>query len=335
MGRTVQEDLGSAEGDRDVAVPKGRRSFRWLLKLTVSALLLTWVIGRADLSEVAQALTAADFRLVGLALALNAVGWVISVTRWRVLLGAKNVRTSFIHLLRSYLSAIFFNNLLPSTIGGDTLRVYESWALGAGRAGAIAVIGVDRLLGVLALLILALVALFMAPSVVTELPLLPLWLGGAAGALFVLATLLLASTRSISGLRRHMADLMPRRLGRVVSSLSGAFRELQQTPRATAAAVGLSFLLQLNVIGHYFLLALALNLDVAPADFAVIVPLALAVMAVPISVNAIGLRESAFTFFLGLLGVSSSQALALAWLAFGLVLVQGAIGGVVYALRRT
>ena len=52
------------------------------------------------------------------------------------------------------------------------------------------------------------------------------------------------------------------------------------------------------------------------------------------SVNAIGIRENVFAFFLGLFGVSLGDALAFAWLAFALVLVQGVAGGVVYAFRR-
>lgn len=318
----------------DAGHDEGGGAASTLLKLFVSAGLLAWVVGRADLSEVVQALRVADLRFVGLALGLNAVGWTISVMRWRILLETKGVRPSFGQLLKSYLSAIFFNNLLPSTVGGDTLRVYDSWRFGAGRAGAVAVIGVDRLLGILALLSLAILAFLLTPTVVSELPLLSLWLGAGAGGLLLISIFLLAPTTVISRLRSRLGNILPGRFRATGARASNAFRELRESPRATARALGLSFMLQLNVILHFFFIALALGLDVPLPGFVLVIPLALAVMAIPISVNAIGLRESAFSFFLGILGVSAAQALAFAWIAFGLVLVQGVIGGVVYALRR-
>lgn len=57
-------------------------------------------------------------------------------------------------------------------------------------------------------------------------------------------------------------------------------------------------------------------------------------MMLPVSANAIGLREGAFVFFFSSYGVSTERAGAFAWLAYGTVLLLGLVGGVVYALRR-
>lgn len=329
-----EPQLAEPDASPELQARRTTRRVPWLLRLVVSILLLAWVLARADLSEVAGALRVADFRLVGLAFCLHAVGWVISVTRWRVLLATKGVRTSFGRLLKSYLSAIFFNNLLPSTVGGDSLRVYDSWRFGAGKAGALAVVGVDRMLGVLALMALAVLALFLAPATVAEVPSLPLWLAAGAGGLLLVTALLLAPTGAAPAVRSRLSSHLPSALRGMVARASRPFQDLRDSPRATTGALALSFLLQLNVILQFFLIARALDLAVPLMGFVLVIPLALAVMAIPISVNAIGLRESAFTFFLGILGVSTDQALAFAWIAFGLVLAQGVIGGVVYALSR-
>ena len=57
-------------------------------------------------------------------------------------------------------------------------------------------------------------------------------------------------------------------------------------------------------------------------------------MMLPISINGIGLRESVFVFFFSAFGVVKYQAIAFAWLAYGLVILQGLLGGIVYALRK-
>ena len=310
-----------------------RRGASWALKLLVSIGLIAWILSRADLGEVGQALFGADLRFVAAALALNVVGWSISIGRWRILLKARDVVVSPLQMLQAYLSAIFFNNLLPSTVGGDSFRMYESWRWGAGKAGAVAVVGVDRLMGILVLLAFALGALLLAPKIVEELPYLPLWLGGGALGILGLAGLGLLP---IPGVRRWIeerAQFLPDFVVRPLKDFGGALQSFRDQPRALWGALGLSALLQLNVIVHFYLIALSLSLDLSFAAFFLVIPIVLALMAIPISVNAIGIRENAFVFFLGLLGVGLGDALAFAWIGFGLVLLQGALGGIVYAVR--
>mgnify|MGYP001025036627 FL=1 len=310
-----------------------RRGAGWLIKLVVSGLLIAWVVGRADLAQVLAALKSAKPGYVVVAALTYPVGWTISITRWRLLLGAMRTRVPLSQVVQSYLSAIFVNNLLPSTVGGDALRIYDSWRWGAGKAGAVAVIAVDRLMGVFVLLAFAVGAMTLAPHVIEELPLLPLWMGMSAAALVGLAG---AAFLPIPGVRAWAAGQMrrlPPVLHRPVLRFAEALRGFRDDPKVLLRALGLSVMLQLNVILHYVLLAKALSLPVQTSAFFLIIPISLAIMTIPITVNAIGLRENVFAFFLGMFGVPVSTALAFSWLAFGLVLLQGSVGGVVYALR--
>lgn len=328
---------GSSEPSEDAGSSGSsgkRRGALGALKLLVSVGLVVWILSRADLAEVGAALVGADLRLVAAAFALNVVGWCISITRWRLLLRARDVVVSPFRMLQAYLSAVFFNNLLPSTVGGDSLRMYESWRWGAGKAGAVAVVGVDRLMGILVLLSFAVVALFLAPQIVEELPFLPLWLGGGALGILGLAGLGLLPVPGVRRWLQKRLHLLPDPVVRPLRGFGGALQSFRDRPRALWGALGLSALLQLNVLVHFYLIALSLSLDLSFVAFFLVIPIVLALMAIPISVNAIGIRENAFVFFLGLFGVGLGDALAFAWVGFGLVLLQGALGGIVYALRR-
>ena len=63
-------------------------------------------------------------------------------------------------------------------------------------------------------------------------------------------------------------------------------------------------------------------------------PLATVLLLFPVSINGIGAREAVFVFFLARYGIPTPEAIAFSWIAYGLVLVFGLAGGIVYALRR-
>ncbi len=309
----------------------------WLLavKAAVSAALIAWILRGTHLSEVFAALATADRRFVAVAFSLCFVGYFLSASRWRVLLGAQGVRAPLGYLVQSFMVSLFLNNLLPSTVGGDTIRVYDSWRVGGSKAGAVAVILLDRFIGLCTLMLFALGALVLAhghPAV--RIPLLPVWVGvGSAGMLAVLWMIFSPPQRLVDWLDRWRWPVL-RPVQRLVDRMLQAFLSVRGRRDALAAALGLSFLLQTNVVVHYYFIARALGFPVPFAAFFWIVPLAILVMMIPVSINAIGLRESAFAFFLAGFGVSRAEAVAFAWIAYGFVIIQGLLGGIVYALRK-
>ena len=110
------------------------------LRLAVSAALVAWILHRTPFQEVGAAFRSADLRFVLLALGLQLLDTLVSVRRWRLLIRAQGGEAPFAGLVRAYFVGIFFNNLLPSTIGGDTVRVVHTARSGVGRAQALAVI---------------------------------------------------------------------------------------------------------------------------------------------------------------------------------------------------
>ncbi len=305
-----------------------------LLRLGVSLILLAWILSRADLRSIVEVLANADPRLLAAAFGLNLLGWVLSVTRWRLLLRARGVAVSFDTTLRSYLTGIFFNNLLPSTVGGDSIRIYDSWRWGAGKAGAVAVIGVDRLTGLLALLSLAVVAVVLAPQLLSGVPMFRLWILLGTLGLFTVTGIALIPDVRVRAWIRPLLRRSPACVRRITETVSGSLRAFRSQPRVVRRCLVISLVLQVTVVLHAFLLTRALGLQVPLMALFFIMPTALVIMSVPFSINAIGIREGVFAFFLGLFGVSLHGALAFAWLAFGFILLQGAIGGLAFASGR-
>jgi len=302
-------------------------------KLVVSCVLIALILRGTDVGEVLGAIGKADVRLVLLSLCLFFVGYGITVGRWRTLLGTQRVEASMSVLIRSYMVAVFFNNLLPSTIGGDAIRIYDSWRLGCGKAEAVVVIFMDRFMGLLSLVLFASAGLALLPELPVDVPLAQaaalLGIGGVAVMLWFMFS---PAPRPATGPGRPFVAVpfVQHALGRVREALD-SFRGKRS---ALGRALALSLLLQVNVVVSYYLLARSLGLSVPFLDYFLIIPASLAVLMAPVSINGIGLREGAFVFFLGLCGVGRAEAVAFAWIAYGVLLIQGVLGGIVYAFRR-
>ena len=144
-----------------------------VVKILFSGGLLYWLIHDLELKQIGLVITDANVGLLSLAFMMFFLGYLITAFRWRMLLSAQGVHARIGFLVQSFLVAIFFNNLLPSTIGGDVVRIYDSWRLGNSRSGAASVVIVDRLMGLLALASYALITVIAARQLADVVPALP------------------------------------------------------------------------------------------------------------------------------------------------------------------
>ncbi len=318
----------------DSSVRTGRRWAIRIVKVLLSTGLIVWIVSRTEPQEIFRVMGSAFLPLVLLAFSLSFVGISISISRWRVLLRAQGTVVRLWYLVQSYLSAIFFNHFLPSTIGGDGLRIYDSWRAGGHKTNAVTVVFVDRLLGTVALVAYSLLALALMHNLPVEVPVLTGGVLAFAGCMVVATWMLLMAPDRIAVWMHRLLPAFAGPVRRLTTRVTNSLMIFQSRKSALGIALALSFLLQLNVVLHYFLIAQAIALPVPLQAFFLIIPISLVIMMLPISVNAIGVRESVFAFFLGSYGVSAAEAIAFAWIAYGFALSQGVIGGIVYACRK-
>jgi uncharacterized protein (TIRG00374 family) len=307
----------------------------WLgrfLRFAVSTSLIAWLLRRADLGSIADVLRNADALLLASAFATFFVGYAVSVARWRGLLAVQAAAPRFSYLYWSFMIGVFFNQLLPTTIGGDLAR-YQYTAAG-GRAAALSAVVLDRVFGTVALVLFAIVGFVLAGNsqVLPSGILLPAAVLLAVGCAALAFAFLLP--QSAMAMLRRAGLILPRMARGYFEKLLAAFAAFRGRHDVAAAAVCWSLLLQCVVVAHYYLVGLALGLGVPLYAYAFIVPIATVVMALPISINGIGVREGILGYLLGLYGVDPSASLAFAWVIYGLLLGQGLLGGAVFAAMR-
>lgn len=306
-----------------------------LLRVAVSAALIGWLLRRTDFAEVGAAFRAADLRLVAVAILLVPLGYLTSVLRWRLLLRAQGGDAPLSFLLQSLMVGIFFNNLLPSTIGGDAVRAWDTARAGVNRATAVAVIVVDRFVGLLALMLFAAAGLTLSGRIVSRVPELSGWVWAGVVGMGLTAAVLFLPSRRAPALLARLGAALPGRWGSLPGKVASALFAFQGQGGVLLRAFGWSLVLQSVVVVNAWVLARALRVPIPLADFFLIVPLALFLMMVPVSINGIGVRENAYAFFFRAFGVAASLGVAVAWLDYGILLLQALAGGAVYTVFRS
>lgn len=310
-----------------------RRSRAWVLplKLAVSLGLLALLVGRADTASLWAYVRTASPAWLAAALGLYFLMVLASAWRWGLLLDAQGVSVPGRTLTGSFLVATFFNNFLPSNIGGDVVRIADTARPAGSKTLATTVVLMDRGLGLLGLVLLAAVASTVVGESVGPIRAWWLWAGLVAGTLAALPALVAPQVvvRLLAPLRRLNPTWVDVRLER----LQGVLGRFRQAPAALIGCFAGAVLVQGILVGFYAAIAHAIGVAVSPWHMAVLVPVSFLVQMLPVSVNGFGLREATFSFYFARLGLPIEAALVISLLGAGLIMLFSLTGAVVYAVR--
>ncbi len=303
----------------------------WIgLRFLVSGGLLAYLVWQANPANIWAQWQQANLGLLLLAVLLQGLCIAISALKWGVLLRANRHAQPYPWLLAVYFIGQFANNFLPTSVGGDAMRVVALGRRTGSYAQASASVFMERLTGFLALSLIALAALLVTSTdlfgmrLVTA-PTLTLLAGGFALVAVIAAVVSLASPWLLPRVSRFLPTFARRPLAKVAEALGeyGSDRGL------LLQVMGLSLLFHGTWISLHLVCGLALNLVAPPLIYALMVPLTDILGLAPIFFNNVGARDLVFTLYLRQVGVPNATALALAFTVFSVRLVVSAIGGLI------
>ena len=303
-----------------------------LVKAIVSIGLLALLFSRVDVSRLWGVARNASLGWLAFALLLYLAMLLASALRWGVLLRAQHVRLPFSFLTQSFLVATFFNNFLPSNIGGDVIRIADSAKAAGSKTLATTVVLIDRGLGVLGLaLIAATGATIMQRMAVGPVGPGILWAGFGLGAIVATPALLMpeAVTKLLQPLRVFHREWVDER----IEKLTYALTRFKETPAALAACFAGAVVVQAILVLFYVAIARSMNIPIGFAELAVIVPVSFIVQMVPLSVNGFGIREATFGFYFTRLGLPLESALLVSFVGAALIMLFSLSGGIAYLSR--
>lgn len=311
-----------------------KKSVYLLVKLLLSSVLIGYLLFRIPLREILASLSAVNMVWILVALLLAGLGKVISSLRWRFLLASQDIHVPFQVLFASLLVGYFFNNFLPSTIGGDAMRAFDVARYSRRGVASVVTVITERVMGILALAAIAMLAALAGYRLIQPLGFIfyivtAFFLISLGGFYFI------THRRIVERVVRLLNVLLLSRVAKKIEEAYAAFCTVRNQPGVLVKTFLISVVLQLNVLIYYYVISLSLNLGVPVFYFFCIIPVVLVVLQLPISINGIGVRESLYVYFLGLVAVAGPQAIAFSWIDFAMTVIMGLLGGVVFAFRRS
>lgn len=293
-----------------------------LLRVGISGGLLAWVLSSLDLASMWQHAKLLNPWGWAAALVLSIVSQSLCSVRWWTLATALGIRAGVTRIWRLYAEGLFFSLCLPSSIGGDVVKVFRISPTKNGRVLAALSVAADRVSGLIAILIIGMAALSGRALEVSGLATLGI---GAGFLLAACAAVLLG----MAIMRRVHASLAAEgRLAKILRPLV----PYQDRPGVLIAAIGQSIVIQLMNATIIVALGWGLGLQIPLVAYYSVAPLVALAMALPLSINGVGVREGLIVVLLREYGVAADLSAALGLLWFTVTVTNGLLAGLVYAL---
>jgi uncharacterized membrane protein YbhN (UPF0104 family) len=317
---------GAASRARAILIP--------CLKAGVSVALLALLFSKVDVARLWTVARTASIPWLVLALALYFGMILISAWRWGLLLRAQHILYPFRGLTSSFLVATFFNNFLPSNIGGDVIRITDTAPAAGSKTLATTVVLIDRGIGLLGLALVAAMGASAGLGPAKVGPVGPGMLWAGFGVAAMLATPALLNPEGFTRILQPLRVLHPEWVGERLERLTAALSRFKESPAALASCFVGAIGVQVTLVGFYLAIAHSLQIPITFAQLAVIVPISFIVQMVPVSMNGFGVREATFGFYFTRLGLPLESALLVSFIGAGLVLLFSLSGGVAYVARQ-
>ncbi len=316
---------------------KHKKKISLILRIVVSIGLITYLVLTQfkDLRGAIDTLKSASIYLLLLSLSTHVFGIWITAVRWNTLLRTQGIRLSMGYITSSVLIGFFFNNFLPTSIGGDVFRTYDISRKAKIPMGTSAsIIIVERFTGIVSAATYAIIALVLGFTAI----------GGQSIIIpiiifFVLSLIIgamilnprLFGAKKIGRFMDKYSFL--KKIKNKLKNVIDTFQSFRKFKWALTKAFIYSFLLQFAVILNYYLASKALGIELGLTAFIFIVPIVALIAMLPISIGGIGLRENSLVFIMTALGAARSPSALTSLILFAMLILIGIIGGLVYVIR--
>ncbi|MFZ2188000.1 MAG: lysylphosphatidylglycerol synthase transmembrane domain-containing protein [Candidatus Moraniibacteriota bacterium] len=280
---------------------------KFTLKLLVSLGLLAWVIFKVEWAQTWVYLQRVQIWQIVLYLSLVIFGMLISSWKWQLLSKFKGIHRPFFDHFKFYLTGAFVNNFMPSFIGGDTYRAFQLGKPEKKYTQAASTVVIDRVTGLIAATILAVVFSLLNLETVLKSNLLIFMNLAIIGSLAF--DLVLMRMKKIAYLQKLAAKYLPEKILHFLRELEAYSHDHGVLWQAIGWGCVFTFL---GMAMSNYVLMLALGVHIGLLDYLSVIFLITIVSSIPITINNIGLKEWAYVTFFGLFGVNSSLIIIVA-----------------------
>lgn len=300
-----------------------------ILRVLFTIFLFVLLMNQVDFSEKDDLLIQISPVWMFLAVLMNIFALLTIVWRWKIIINGMGVHKSFLDLFYVNLISTFFGMFLPSSVGGDVSKMIMVAENTLNREAAASSVLIDRMIGMIVTIVIGIVSLFFLPGLRDDRIIMGL----------LVVTLLIVSFFIFLILNRcafeKVINFIPlsirKRLGGSISKIDQSIAKLQGDPKILILASIISMLRQIAICVSFFCAGKSFGINAEMAVYFVVIPIVMAVIVLPISINGLGLQDNTMIFLLGMVGIGSVEALFLSIFMHITRNITGIIGGILFA----
>jgi uncharacterized protein (TIRG00374 family) len=307
-----------------------------LLQVAVTVGLLWWVFHDPDKrAQMGEALQQANWGWLWVGVGVFFACTVLATIRWKVLLNVQGINMGWVRTWQLFMIGMFFNLFMLGSTGGDVVKMFLTMREARNnKAAALLSVFMDRVIGMMALIIISLGFLYFRYDLLSHSPassaLLTTLLWLLAAAVVIIVVMFVGSAL---GWVHYLPKWTPLR-GRIVE-VSAACHMYAKGWRRTIWAFLVSFPLFAMFFITFYCAARAFTDKLGLVDVFSVLPIVAVITAIPISVSGIGLRESLFVSLLAPFGVGAAVATLISVTGFLINTVGSLAGGLVFLFYRS
>lgn len=300
-----------------------KRPVKFIIKLGVTAGLFFLISRSVNLQAALASLSRLSPVVLAAALVLQLTSTCVSSFRWFLIMRKIGSSQSFFFFLKSYFKGAFFNQGLPTSIGGDAVRILDCANVQESTIDGFYGVFIDRIVGLTGLLILNIGALLINRTLLPP---------RIYYSLLVILVLLFCGLVLLFYLRRFSLFCTGKWLG-YLGQLSERYFQVYSTPSSMGTQLGLSILTHLLAMAAFYVLGVSVGLDYPLTVYLVLVPPVILLTILPISMAGWGVREGAMIGFFLLIGADRSKVLSLSIL-YGLLALTASLPGLLVYISQ-
>lgn len=305
---------------------------KYSFKITLSFIIVFFLFTQFPIKQILLISYHSQVNLIVLALVLGIISIILTTLRWQLLLNHLGYQYTFGLLSKLAFTTLFFNTYIPGGVIGEITRIrilskHDLQKSQNHKIKIVASVVTDRILGLLSILCLAILGFIFCYT--------SIWKHHFM--IYSLLFLVVITTTICLFLFSQKIHHMIRSMKFSFFEKSPVFKDFIETTlffkknhTLFLKAFPLSILANIFVVGYFFLLAKAIQVDIHFLKMLTFVPIIEVISSIPLTIGGVGFREASSVLLFSSEGISSAHAISISLLSFGILLVLGSIGGLFF-----
>jgi len=313
-------------------VIKIKKTLLILAKISISGLLIYLTLKSIGTSEFVSGIIQANPAYVIAGAVVFLVSYLIGATQWWLILKSNNIKIAWSRALSFYFIGLFFNNFLPSSLGGDVFRMIDIKQHGADSSAAVSTVFLDRFAGLFVMSGMAMLAspvIFLNQQISRQLQIflicLPL--------VWILIFFVLFNKKLADFFFNIIDKFIPGKIKESIRKIHHNIYEFGRNPAFAVKILGIALCVQLCRITTIYLLSRSIGFHATPIYFLIFIPLIAIAAAAPISLGGLGVREKLGVFLFSTVTVDGQPAAIFLFMAYITAVLTSLPGGVLFSIR--